>query len=462
MGSVAADPLNLLGQAGDEVGALGGRAALRRLQAHTAEAAAKHRVGRVEGGFRPQARGDHREPAWAEHAGDLGEEGRHVELRDEVEGLGVVREVGGIPDLEGHPALRIEPDPLLRAADHLLGDVDTANTSVWELACDQKRAVAKAGPDVEGTLGLGVDVYEAGRERGQVLRGGPVPSLIPGRGLPLPEPAAGSAKQGPEERRPGDRGVQEAPDKADAPARRSETGLREVRLRHDGIIASAAGRLAAVSTGRTALAAALAVVLLAGCGGGGGGEGETSADLPAGCSEASAPPARQVNLPPPDETLRGPATAVVETSCGTFEIALDTERAPTTTSSFAYLARQGAYEDTAFHRIVPGFVIQGGDPTGSGTGGPGYFVDEQPPENLSYVRGVVAMAKTAAEPPGRSGSQFFVVTQPDAGLTPDYALLGRVSAGMDVVDRIESLGSPDGIPKAPVVIRGITIQRPGT
>jgi peptidyl-prolyl cis-trans isomerase B (cyclophilin B) len=124
--------------------------------------------------------------------------------------------------------------------------------------------------------------------------------------------------------------------------------------------------------------------------------------------------------------------------------------------------RQGAYDGTAFHRIVPGFVIQGGDSTGSGTGGPGYFVDEQPPENLSYVRGVVAMAKTQAEPPGRSGSQFFVVTQPDAGLTPDYALLGRVSGGMDVVDRIEALGSPDGMPKAPVVIRGITIQRPST
>ena len=160
-----------------------------------------------------------------------------------------------------------------------------------------------------------------------------------------------------------------------------------------------------------------------------GEDDETSADLPAGCSEVSAPAPRQVGLSAPDESLQGPATAVVETSCGTFRIDLDTDRAPRTTSSFAYLARQGVYADTVFHRIVPGFVIQGGDPTGSGTGGPGYFVDEEPPGNLSYLRGIVAMAKTAAEPPGRSGSQFFVVTQPDAGLTPDYALIGRVTSG---------------------------------
>jgi cyclophilin family peptidyl-prolyl cis-trans isomerase len=149
---------------------------------------------------------------------------------------------------------------------------------------------------------------------------------------------------------------------------------------------------------------------------------------------------------------------VVETSCGAFEIALDTGRAPKTTSSFAYLARQGAYDHTLFHRIVPGFVVQGGDPTGTGSGGPGYFVDEPPPRNLSYTQGVVAMAKSPAEPPGRSGSQFFIVTEPDAGLTPDYALIGRVSSGYDAVQRIEQLGTPDGEPKAPVVIDKITIR----
>jgi peptidyl-prolyl cis-trans isomerase B (cyclophilin B) len=214
--------------------------------------------------------------------------------------------------------------------------------------------------------------------------------------------------------------------------------------------------LSALSVGRTAIAASLLLVLMAGCGG--GGEQSTSAALPAGCSEVSAPAPKQVHLARPTETLHGRATATVETSCGSFEIALDVARAPKTTSSFAYLARQGAYDDTAFHRIVPGFVIQGGDPTGTGTGGPGYFVDEPPPQDLSYTRGIVAMAKSPVEPPGRSGSQFFVVTQADAGLTPDYALLGHVTSGLDVVQRIEQLGSPSGKPKAPVVIRRVTIQ----
>jgi cyclophilin family peptidyl-prolyl cis-trans isomerase len=211
-----------------------------------------------------------------------------------------------------------------------------------------------------------------------------------------------------------------------------------------------------LSVGRTAIAASLSLVLVAGCGG--GGEKSSSVVLPAGCSQASSPAPKQVHLSRPTQTLRGLATATVETSCGSFQIGLDTARAPKTTSSFAYLVRQGIYDDTLFHRVVPGFVIQGGDPTGSGTGGPGYFVDEPPPQDLSYTRGIVAMAKSPVEPPGRSGSQFFVVTATDAGLTPDYALLGHVTSGFDVVQRIELLGTPTGKPKAPVVIRRVTIQ----
>lgn len=204
------------------------------------------------------------------------------------------------------------------------------------------------------------------------------------------------------------------------------------------------------------MAALPVFVLLAGCGGGGG--KTSSVALPSGCSSVPAPKPRQVHLSRPTERLNGPATAAVQTSCGSFRIALDTARAPRTTSSFAYLARQGVYDDTTFHRIVPGFVIQGGDPTGTGTGGPGYFVDEPPPQDLSYTQGIVAMAKTSAEPPGRSGSQFFVVTAADAGLTPDYALVGRVASGMDVVQRIEQLGTASGAPQSPVVIRRITIE----
>jgi peptidyl-prolyl cis-trans isomerase B (cyclophilin B) len=213
-----------------------------------------------------------------------------------------------------------------------------------------------------------------------------------------------------------------------------------------------------LKAGRTAVAALPAIALLVGCGGGGG--GTSSVALPAGCSKVSAPPAKQLHLSRPTERLTGPATATVQTSCGSFTIALATTTSPRTTASFAYLARHGVYEDTTFHRIVPGFVIQGGDPTGTGTGGPGYSVDEPPPQSLSYTRGTVAMAKSPVEPPGRSGSQFFVVTAADAGLTPDYALVGRVASGFDVVQRIEQLGTggPRGTPKAPVLIRRVTIE----
>lgn len=201
----------------------------------------------------------------------------------------------------------------------------------------------------------------------------------------------------------------------------------------------------------TLLLAAAALVAL-GCG---DGEEEPSVELPEGCEEVEAPEPKEVQLTRPPARSRGPGTAVVETSCGSFEIALDFARAPKTASSFTYLVEEGVYDDTLIHRIAPNFVIQGGDPLGDGTGGPGYFVDEPPPQDLSYRRGVVAMAKSGAEPPGRSGSQFFVVTVADAGLSPDYALLGRISSGFDVLRRIESLGTASGQPRAPVVIETI-------
>jgi hypothetical protein len=109
------------------------------------------------------------------------------------------------------------------------------------------------------------------------------------------------------------------------------------------------------------MAALPAIALLVGCGGGGG--KTASVALPAGCSKVSAPAAKQVHLSRPTETLHGPATATIETTCGTFTIALDTARAPRTTASFAYLARHGVYDDTTFHRIIPGYIVQGGDPT---------------------------------------------------------------------------------------------------
>ena len=192
--------------------------------------------------------------------------------------------------------------------------------------------------------------------------------------------------------------------------------------------------------------------------GGGSDSGTASTDS---CEEVEAPRLRREELKAPKQTVKKgeKLTAVVETSCGTFEIALATKEAPKTANSFAYLAEEGFYDELTFHRIVPEFVIQGGDPEGTGNGGPGYSVVEKPPANLAYTKGVVAMAKTSAEPPGTSGSQFFVVTGADAGLPPEYALVGKVDKGMDVVERIGKLGTPTGQPKQTVLIDKVMIEK---
>ena len=181
-----------------------------------------------------------------------------------------------------------------------------------------------------------------------------------------------------------------------------------------------------------------------------------------GCEQVAEPePKGEQNRKRPTLELDPAKTyeAVVLTSCGEFTITLDAERAPKTGGSFVELARDGFYDGLVFHRIVRGFVIQGGDPLGTGEGGPGYSIEEAPPQALQYTKGIVAMAKTAVEDPGTSGSQFFVVTGEDAGLPPDYAVLGEVTDGLDVVDRIGVVPvGPDERPTAPVVIRQVKIE----
>lgn len=212
-------------------------------------------------------------------------------------------------------------------------------------------------------------------------------------------------------------------------------------------------------THAAALACALALSL-ASCGGssGGGKEAQATTAPAAPCTRVAVPgPKREPRLTAPRSTLDPSRayTATVVTNCGAFSFRLDVRRAPRTASSFYSLARHGFYDGTQFHRVARGFVIQGGDPKGDGTGGPGYRVVERPPADASYTRGVVAMAKAGNEPPGASGSQFFVVTGEDAGLPPEYALLGRVTSGQAVVDRIGALPTEppgDGRPSPPVVI----------
>jgi peptidyl-prolyl cis-trans isomerase B (cyclophilin B) len=157
-------------------------------------------------------------------------------------------------------------------------------------------------------------------------------------------------------------------------------------------------------------------------------------------------------------------TVILDTNCGLITIDLDTANSPKTAASFAGLVQRDFFNNLTFHRIANGpdgrpFVIQGGDPAGTGEGGPGYTVVEAPPRNTDYTRGVVAMAKTETEPPGASGSQFFIVTAPDAQLPPDYAVLGHVSAGMAAVDRIAAQpANGNEVPTSPVVIRSATVS----
>jgi peptidyl-prolyl cis-trans isomerase B (cyclophilin B) len=202
----------------------------------------------------------------------------------------------------------------------------------------------------------------------------------------------------------------------------------------------------------------LVVLALAGCGGGddeSAATETTSAGSSGTCEEVDAPePKEEGGQTKPTSELEAGKTheLVVETNCGSFTITLDPEASPKTTASVAALAESGFYDETTFHRIIPGFVIQGGDPTGTGTGGPGYTTVDTPKETTRYTRGVVAMAKTATEAPGTSGSQFFVVTGADIGLPPEYAVIGKITDGQDVVNRIGQLGDPNTEEPTQVVV----------
>lgn len=161
----------------------------------------------------------------------------------------------------------------------------------------------------------------------------------------------------------------------------------------------------------------------------------------------------------PFDTCIDPAktyTADVETDVGTFTITFDDEKAPKTVNNFVALARYHYFDGIVFHRVIPGFVVQGGDPTGTGSGGPGYQFDDELPEAGEYEIGSVAMANSGAD---TNGSQFFVVTgQQGVELPPNYSLFGMVTAGMDVVKKIEADGAPTGEPTVTHRIVKVTVK----
>ncbi len=159
--------------------------------------------------------------------------------------------------------------------------------------------------------------------------------------------------------------------------------------------------------------------------------------------------------PPMCITLSRGYSADVKTDAGSFTIQLSPQQAPRTVNNFVFLARYHLYDGTVFHRVIPGFVVQGGDPTGTGTGGPGYkFADELPPAG-SYKIGSVAMANSG---PNTDGSQFFVITgQQGVQLQPQYSLFGQVTSGMNVVDTISAGGGSSGTPTVKHHILSVTI-----
>lgn len=148
-------------------------------------------------------------------------------------------------------------------------------------------------------------------------------------------------------------------------------------------------------------------------------------------------------------------TATMVTSHGTMEILLDAGAAPMTVNSFVYLARFHYYDGIVLHRIIPGFVLQGGDPTGTGAGGPGYKFRDELPQAGEYKLGSFAMANAG---PNTNGSQFFIISGPSGvALPPLYALFGQVTTGLDVVAAIDAVGTNSGRPSQEVTIESVTI-----
>jgi len=183
---------------------------------------------------------------------------------------------------------------------------------------------------------------------------------------------------------------------------------------------------------------------------------EQSSKFPA--LDGSAPVVKKFGSMPPmgiDPAKRYSAT--LETTLGTMVIALDAAAAPLTVNNFVYLAAHHYYDGVIFHRIIKGFMCQGGDPEGSGRGGPGYKFGDELPKPGKYQIGSVAMANAG---PNTNGSQFFIVSGPSGvGLPPLYSLFGQVVKGLDVVDKMQNVATrPGDRPVEDVVIKSVTIS----
>jgi cyclophilin family peptidyl-prolyl cis-trans isomerase len=178
---------------------------------------------------------------------------------------------------------------------------------------------------------------------------------------------------------------------------------------------------------------------------------------PSAAGGGSACPTSQPDALPAGETR----TVTIATALGSMTLKIEADLSPIAAGNFVALAECGYYDGVVFHRVVPGFVIQGGDPTGSGTGGPGYTIKDEP-VTAEYARGVVAMARTSQ--PDSVGSQFFIVLSDDArqGLATynTYQIIGHVTAGMETADAITQAAGGVELPSKPVAMTRVTVSKP--
>ncbi len=186
-----------------------------------------------------------------------------------------------------------------------------------------------------------------------------------------------------------------------------------------------------------------------------------------GASPSSRPAAGNDGCPtsqPPPLPAGSTRDVAIDTAQGSFTIRVTADWSPIAAGNFVALASCGFYDGVTFHRLVPGFVIQGGDPDGTGGGGPGYTIQDEP-VTMAYKRGLVAMARTPR--PNTQGSQFFVILSDEARLSLEqannYAIFGEVTSGMETVDRIAALpnsGPPDNRAIEPVAMDEVTVSQP--
>ncbi|MGA8296841.1 MAG: peptidylprolyl isomerase, partial [Acidimicrobiales bacterium] len=160
------------------------------------------------------------------------------------------------------------------------------------------------------------------------------------------------------------------------------------------------------------------------------------------CPPADGAAERKASFDAPPPMCIDPAhryLAEMATSKGTMRFSLDPINAPTTVNSFVFLARYHYFDGIVFHRVIPGFVAQGGDPTGSGSGGPGYRFDDELPKPGRYEVGSLAMANAG---PNTNGSQFFIISGPQGvSLPPLYSLFGQAVSGLEVISAIDAVGT---------------------